>query len=414
MRPKRRLEFRRYDYAAFAAFTVYAVCSLIIPMVLVQMGSDLGFPLDRGGLASGGMLHLSRSAVMVVALLSCGVIGGRFGNRFAMGGALLAMGAGIIGCGIASAYWMLFPLLAIAGVGEGVCEGLATPFVQKLHPDAPERYVNLAHSFWSVGIAVCVLLSGTLISLGVSWRAVMVGAGALAALASLGFLWREDATHPYPKSTRTGGSGEVWQKSREIFRNGKFWLYCFGMFVGAGAEFCLTFWAASFLQLNFQTGVLIAGVGTAVIALGMFVGRAFFGWIATERNLKWILLWASLGTIPVTMTLGFVRPEHFHSTTWMVSVLLVLLFLCGIGIAPYWPTLQVYGVKNLPHLDDTLLYIYFSAVGIPGCGFFTYLVGALGNRYGLDGAFRLIPFTLLIYAVVIFVDGWCLKSTRQK
>ena len=53
-----RLRFGRYDYAAFATFVAYAACSLVVPIVLVTMARDLGFPLDRGGMTAGGGLHL--------------------------------------------------------------------------------------------------------------------------------------------------------------------------------------------------------------------------------------------------------------------------------------------------------------------------------------------------------------------
>ena len=136
---RRALHFGRYDYAAFSASVTYALCSLSIPLMIVAMGEELNFPLDRGGMAAGGVLHLVRSITMVVALLLCGTIAGRIGKRLSMGDSLLLMGGGIFLCSLAPAYWMLIPCLLIAGFGEGICEGIATPFVQDLHPDAPER-----------------------------------------------------------------------------------------------------------------------------------------------------------------------------------------------------------------------------------------------------------------------------------
>ena len=43
------LQFARYDYASFGAFTMYSVCSLAIPLMIVAMGKSLNFPLDAGG-----------------------------------------------------------------------------------------------------------------------------------------------------------------------------------------------------------------------------------------------------------------------------------------------------------------------------------------------------------------------------
>ena len=59
------LNLGRYDFAGYSAFIAYSICSLSIPIVLVAMGKDLNFPLDQGGMSSGGVLHLLRSIAMV-------------------------------------------------------------------------------------------------------------------------------------------------------------------------------------------------------------------------------------------------------------------------------------------------------------------------------------------------------------
>lgn len=419
-----KLEFHRYDLAAFAAFTAYALCSLSIPLAIVKMGIELDFPLADGGMSQGGALHMIRSMAIVVTLLLCGSIAGRIGKRLSMGGSMVLMGTGILLCAFAvdfsigpvsvKAYWMLWPLLAIAGFGEGICEGMATPFVQDLHPDAPERYVNIAHSFWSVGIVLCVLLTGGLLTLGVSWRIVLGGCGVLALASSLPFLWREAAGHHYPESSEKEDMAEILRKTGQIFRTPRFWWYSFGMFMGAGSEFCLTFWAAAFLELEFGATAFVASLGTGAIALGMFVGRTGFGYIAKRNNLPWILVGASLAMVPLSLALAGLTPAILPARWMLMTVLFILLFLSGIGIAPFWPTLQVHGVNNLPELDSTLLYIYFSAAGIPGCGFFTWFIGFLGDRLGgLRGALLLIPTSVFVYALIIILEHWCFKNKRE-
>ena len=105
----------------------------------------------------------------------------------------------------------------------------------------------------------------------------------------------------------------------------------------------------------------------------------------------------------------------------LLAVIFIILFICGIGIAPFWPTLQVHGVKNMPELDDTLLYIYFSAWGIPGCGFFTWIIGVLGDHFttlygeqqGLKYAFLLIPASLVIFVLIVFLEHWVFKNKRD-
>ncbi|MBR2364632.1 MAG: MFS transporter [Lentisphaeria bacterium] len=408
---KEKLHFGRYDYASFAAFIMYSVCSLAIPLMIVSMGNDLHFPLDKGGMGYGGFLHIVRSFFMLLALLVCGFIAAKLGKRILSGTSLLLFGLGMMGCAFTTQYWMLMPCLILAGIGEGTCEGILTPVVQDLHPDAPERYVNISHAFWSVGIFLAVLLAGGLISLGVHWRQVMGVIGLLTFLASLLFLWKENPAKKFPEAKEKVDYRQLWERSKIIFRQKRFWICAAAMFFGAGAEFGITFWSAAFIELTFKTSVFVAGLGTACIAVGMFIGRTSFGYIAKPDNLRYILMCASLSTIPLTFFLAFLEPGLLPQTA-LFTVLFLTLFLCGIGVAPYWPTTQVYGVNNLPQCDSTLLYVYYSALGIPGCGFFTFLMGYAGDKFGLRGTILVVPVCLLVFAGIIWYE--CFYSAGKK
>src|SRR5579884_665935 len=54
MQRARRMVFGRYDYASFLTFIAYAAGSVVVPVCLVALARELGFRLDRGGLAAGG------------------------------------------------------------------------------------------------------------------------------------------------------------------------------------------------------------------------------------------------------------------------------------------------------------------------------------------------------------------------
>lgn len=407
------LHFGRYDYASYSAFTMYSVCSMAIPLMIVTMGKDLGFPLDKGGMSAGGLLHAARSSLMILALVICSLIASKIGKRLAMGFCVLFFGFGIMVCSLTTAYWMLLPCLVIVGFGEGICEGLATPFIQDLHSDAPERYVNIGHAFWSVGIILAVVLVSGLLTLGVNWRLVLGGIGILSVLSSAFFLWKENPAKKYPESTDKIDIPALWERTRLILKQKSFWRCCGAMFFGAGAEFGLTFWSAAYIELTFKTSVFVAGLGTGAIAVGMFLGRTGFGYIAKPHKLRYINLFAALGTIPLSLLLAALKPGIMPD--WATfTVLFVLLFLCGIGISPYWPTTQVYGVQKMPHCDSTLLYVYFSAMGIPGCGFFSWFMGYMGDKLGdLRGTILVVPCSLLIFIAFTFYECWICKEKKQ-
>ena len=404
---RQSLRFGHGDLAAFAAFTVYSVCSLLIPLALAAMGRSLGFPLEKGGMASGGFLHAVRSAFMIVTLLLCGLLAVRPGKRLSLGTSLLFCGAGMLCCACAPSYYLLIPGLILAGLGEGVCEGLLTPFIQDLHPTEPERYVNIGHAFWSVGIILAVLGAGGLLGLGVNWRPILAAAGLAAGLAAWLFLHRKS-----PEETDPGRFDlrDHLRKLRTIAAEPDFWICSAGMFFGAGAEFGLTFWSAAFLELTFGTGAFVSGLGTGAIAAGMFCGRTGTGCIAKPGNLHRILLSAACGTIPLTLALAALKPGVLPGTL-LYPGLFFLLFLCGVGIAPYWPTLQVFGAGQLRHCDSTLLYILFSATGIPGCGFFAWLMGKAGDMFGTAGTILVVPACLVFFIAVVLIE--CRRAKKK-
>ena len=72
MSQSRKMKFGRYDYAAFSCFTGYACCSVVVPVVLIELARSLNFPLTDGGMGAGGALQLGRSIPMVFAMLFCG------------------------------------------------------------------------------------------------------------------------------------------------------------------------------------------------------------------------------------------------------------------------------------------------------------------------------------------------------
>ena len=203
----RKMVFGRYDYAAFLTFASYAMCSIVIPMCLVPLARDLNFPLDQGGMGMGGAIQLGRSIPMTIMLVLCGFIGARWGNRISVGVAVLFMAAGILLASGSPGYWFLFAALTIAGLGEGVLEGLATPLVNDLHEEEAGRYINFTHSFWSIGVLATVLVSGALLYWGVSWRFLAAAFGCIALIPALLLLF-PSRKNPFPENLAGGDAGK--------------------------------------------------------------------------------------------------------------------------------------------------------------------------------------------------------------
>ena len=405
-----KLEFNRYDYAAFITFFAYASSSVIVPVALIQIASSLGFPLAEGGMGAGGALQLSRTISMTTLMVVSGFISAKLGLRKSLGLAAFVMGFGCLCVSLSNSYWLMFAALLCAGCGEGYIEAMATPFVQKLHKENTGQYMNFAHSFWSIGVTGTTIGAGFMLMCGVPWRPVVFCACLLAVVAGLFLLWPEKKGHEFPEEHEAVSFATVVKQTKDIWATPKFWLFFLLMFIAGGAEFCMTFWIASFMQLTMKTGAFLGGLATAVFSLGMVTGRMGWGVYVPQKRLGQSLIVACAIGMLLSCSIPFLQPDMAIGRIGTLILMFVLDYLIGITIAPLWPTIQPYSVDRLPkHLDETMVFVWLSCAGVPGCGIFSWLMGVLGDVFhSLSMPFFLLPASQLLLTLVLLVE------TRQK
>jgi len=392
----KHLKFCRYDYGQFSSYFSYAAGSVVVPVALVAISQQLGFSLEKGGMTAGGALQVARTISMIFMMLVCGFLGGRFGKRVTLGYSVLAMGLGIGLCAIAPNYSILFIAILIAGLGEGVIEGLATPFTQDLHlHEEPGRYIIVSHGFWSVGIFVTVLLTGWLMLIGVSWRYIIGGVAACGIITSMIFLLPARKGHKHPEHKDIVKPKVIIQQTKEIIRKPRFWIFFTAMFFAGGGEFCLTFWSASYIQINLNSTVWAGGLGTAMFAFGMFISRTSQGYLVRQKHINIVVLYVAI--------LGVIS-SIFLQHTMNLTLFFIILTICGIATGPLWPSIQSYAADCLNETDSTMVFILLSCAGVPGCGVFTLTMGIIGDNYGLDKALVLIPICFSVIALIFIID----------
>lgn len=389
------------DIALYLTFLGYAAGSMIIPVALVDIAESLHFPLESGGMEAGGRLHAIRSVGIVAALLGCGFLSFHLGKRRSLAASVLIMGSGLLLCSLpglmpdllgGSGYWLLMTALLFAGIGEGVIEGLATPYVQDLHPEDPARYVNFAHTFWPIGVTLTVLTAGWLLSIGCPWVVLFLVLAVLVMLPGLYLLWSKRPEPPAPAQK------PVWGAAGKICRRPLFWFFFTAMFLVGGAEFSLTFWGAAFVQLDLNGSAAAGGVILAAFSVGMITGRTCAGLLITTARLFHLLMGCAVAGIVFASLVP-----------WLPGVggmvVPALLFFCnGLAVAPFWASLQCYCSDRMPEVDNTVLMILLSLAGVPGCGFFSWLLGWLGNSIGLAQAFWIVPGCFAVLAGMLLSD----------
>ena len=391
----KKLVFGRYDYAAFLTFIAYAAGSVIFPVVIPDLARELNFPLDDGGMGAAGALHTVRSGAMVCSMICSGFLAARFGLRKTILPGLFLMSGAVAAAIFAPGYGFLLAVMLFAGLGEGALEALATPFVQELHrDDEPGRYVNFAHGFWSVGVALATVGAGVMLNFNISWKSALLTVALCGVPGIVCLLIPSHKEMAKLGAVKGQAPAEVLKNSFAILRNRRFYLYFFAIFFAGGGEWCLTFWVPSFIRLVHNGSAFVSGAAMALFAFGMVIGRMFSGMLVPQKYLPQLLL--SCGVFSILA--GILVP--FAPGVWTVCVLVTL---CGVGVGPFWPSIQSVCVDKLK-LDSTLTYIILSCAGIPGCGIFTWLQGALGDVgfIGLRYSFLLMPLSILFMTILLY------------
>ena len=386
------LHFKRTDIACAIAFLAYSSSAIMTPMCLLKLMNELDFTLSAGG-----AIEVVRVVLLLSVLIAGGIAAARWGKPLVMLWGSIFLAAGMFAYAAAPVYALVLVAMVLVGTGGGIIEGLVNPMVQDAHPNDSGRYLNIVNAFWSVGILGSVLVTGVLLTRGVSWRILIAGSGLLGVISAyiLLRLWRARKTD-FSKARETGGetAKEAWQHIRAVLVEKRFWVFALAMFFGAGAEGAFTFWSASYIQLHYGTLPNAAGYGTAIFAGGMIAGRFLSGKFVHQKGLRALIL------VSASVGIGVSALVYVVGT---VAGFYLVLFCAGLSVACFWPSIQSYSADCLA-VDSTMLFILLSCGGIPGIGFASWIMGIIGDAAGIHASFSVIPVFLLALACVIWID----------
>ena len=385
-----KLKLGKLDYGGAMGFLAYSSSAVMTPICLLKLMEELSFSL-----AEGGGIEAVRAFLILVVLVISGFAAARWGKPTVLAWGSFLVAAGMFTYAIAPAYGIVLTAMALVGVGSGIVEGLVNPLVQDCHPQDSGRYLNIVNGFWSIGVMTTVLVTGELLTRGVSWRILMACSGGLGVISgSLFLFFRSSDKHAEPvKSSQA--NAEALANIGKILKLKRFWVFAAALLTGGGAEAAFTFWSASYVQIHFGAFPRAGGFGTGCFAGGMVVGRMLSGRYVHQRGLRVLILTSALVGIAISL---------FALAVESLGGFYVILFFAGVSVACFWPSVQSYAADCLDRVDSTMLFILLSCAGIPGFGFASWLMGIIGNRAGIRAGFAVIPFFFLALTLIIVID----------
>ncbi|MGL5914138.1 MAG: MFS transporter [Bacteroidales bacterium] len=377
--------FKPADIVATLFILMYAAASTIIPISFVTIASEFNLSLTEGGGIEG-----IRTILIFLTLFLSGFVSAKLGkiSSLTIAGVCYVVGFGFFS--LVQNYTQLLGATLIIGFGSGIIEGLVNPLVQDAHPLNSGKYLNITNAFWCMGVLTVNLLCGQLLTMGVSWRYFMIFLSFLSIVSSLvAFIVQVGKSVPVIITPIK----MITREYKACFTSTHFWLFFVIMIFAGGVEGAFTYWSASYIQVHFAGSARMGGLGTACFALGMMSVRFLGGILIKQKYLRRFVISSAIAGFFMSFSVPFVQTQQ--------SFLLVL-FLNGLCIACFWPSLQSYAVERMS-FDPTIIFILLSCAGVPGFGLTSFVMGLVADIHGFDKSFFIVPamFIFLLGSVLL-------------
>jgi fucose permease len=352
------------------------------------MRASFNLPLD----ALGGLLVMYTAGYLIASFSS-----GRLLHRFTVGTLLalscLATGVSLLGYALASEWWIVMLLAALAGLGAGAIDaGLNT--YAATHFSA--GMVNWLHAFYGVGALSGPLLMTNVLAAGLSWQwgYAIVAGGQLGLAACFGWTrerWNDQTPTEVDSEAATT---ELSATSFSTLRLPVVWVSIASFFLYTGTEAIAG--AYSLLTETRKLPMMTAGMWVSIYWSGLTVGRILSALLAERISAQWLLRSCIAGQIAgaVLLWLGF-------------SVGLALL---GLACAPIFPTLIATTPNRLAKAHVANAVGFQIAAAVLGQSLLPALVGVLARNFGLE----LIAPSLLVASVLLFALHEALLATANR
>ncbi len=171
----------------------------------------------------------------------------------------------------------------------------------------------------------------------------------------------------------------------------KFWVAWFGFVACISSEFATSFWSAALLKDRVGSSAAISTVAIVALGTGMGIGR-WYGGLAL-KNLK---LDSQLLLLIALQFFSFIIFWLSHS----MLLSLIALFVIGMGISMQFALCAIRLVGFSENRPDLAVGRSSLAAGIAIAGA-PFLLGFLGDNFGISRAYIMVPVLILIAFILI-------------
>ncbi len=368
-------------HSIFFAFLIFAmvtnVLGVVTPLVIEKYSLSL---------AKGGMLTLSFFIAFGLASIPAGLFSEKYGKKTSMLLGIALMFIGALSFFLSGQFFLLLASTLLAGIGVTFIQVGANTLVEDISPAGEYvKNLNITHAIFGFGSFSSPLIVGFLLGRGYDWRLAYL---LFVLLCIPLFFATLKADAPRRVANHGLKLGALWEKlsDRELMS------FALGLFLYVGTEVGIATWLILFLKsergIGMETGVLVLSLFWAMLA----IGRYFGGHLTHRVSPKSILSAFSAGAIVLLAIIVSAK----------TAPAALLLPLMGLSLSVMFPTMFSVAIENTGSNKGIASGILMSAV--VGGAIIPYIMGLVGDRYGLTTSFSLLFISLgyiLIRAMTI-------------
>ena len=278
---------------------------------------------------------------------------------------------------------LTIPATLITGFGTSIVINTMLSSMSHHYGKAAEVAIPQANGIASIGFVTGTALIGTIASLYRDfWRLGLLLAFPVALILIL--VGREKEVEDHVPDESGPQSGKM---------STKFWLAWFSFVACISSEFATSFWSAALLKDRVGSTAAISTVAVVALGTGMGIGRWFGGLVLKNFKLDTQLL----GLISLQF-IGFSAFWLSHS----MLISLICLFTIGLGISMQFALSAIRLVSFSNNRPDLAIGRSSLAAGIAIAGA-PFLLGFLGDNFGISRAYIMVPVLIAIAFVLIIL-----------
>jgi FHS family glucose/mannose:H+ symporter-like MFS transporter len=348
--------------------------------LLDHMMRDLGVPLERGGIVSGGLFAGAALGLTVFNLALA-----RIPAKSALCGGTALLGLGfIVGGTAAHTLWALFLTYMVVGLGGALTTTASWMWLSAHIKENMAASALAMILFFGLGMIVVPVVVGQAMDMGANWRQVLLVEGGISILFAVIFAFLPLLDIPDRQNVRlthlkSVASHEPWLLVGLVGAG----------FMYTGAESVINIWLPKFQIDVFSSSDTWASLSVTLFWVGLVVGRLAFIPLTKRYPATRLLLFCMTMMAAFTVALALAPSQ---------TVSLVMAVGAGLGASASYGLISSYG-QYYPEWRSGVAVSLFILSGSVGSVTLPYVLGPLASAAGFRVALALVAVPAIACAL---------------